>query len=1235
MAQLPRYQRLGVKARQPGTIDFADTREQARYSQTLASALDRMSQFAFKEASVAAQSRGQERVREEGAVETLERIDAKGGAFSIADQAAYELGSRVAVAEIQNAAEIETMRILSEGERNETAFSKIQAQLLEVTDGYSESLRVIDPVSASLLQENLSGVTGKAVERYSNYYVNLQASKQKAKANDAAALQSQNIISGAVIPGSSEVTIRQDITRAGELLRGLGASDSEVNKWEQNTYKAAIKENFIFNFQTSDIDRQTEILKEMETVPAAELSLSQTLALRGSLKAGLNEKLSARRSASTIIVSEISEMTFVVENGGMPSQSQISVLEAQADDLGPDGVNARVALSTLKYNMGWAGAFRKMTLDQIEDQIIEIKKGLPGFAGSGLDTPQEIYTLKTAETYKAAAEIALKNSRTDEKTAFQPKVNEITNRVTELQKTVDAGFEVKQESIDELVALYEEIPPRLRKDLENALADLSYTGPLLSKLKAGDPQSVKAWIEKLEETGISNVEGPGIDTNLELKALATAEIALKDQTQEQIDLFQPKIKEIATRISDLQDTVNSGIEVDQETINEVIALYKEIPPSLREDLETSLEELAYIGPLLKRLNAGDPESVSAWLVKLRETGIRGFEGPGIDTRIELTALTIGENVLSAMEKVKSDLTAAEKEKFDPIIVGVKSQIATLQSIVDKGIEVSDEAIQKLVETFATIPENLRGNIDEDLNILGFTDEMVTLSTEGNVEGMRAYLSRLESSTGGIEGVGEIGPDSPIEDKAIALARQLVSSMAKVQSDTKARNEKIKSEKYDPIVEDLNKKISAFETIVKSGREISQNDFIELFSIFSDLPDDFRGDILESIEGVGYLSDVVQRAQTMNVDELTRYIEVLGQGFSNERPGGLETLTSFPGNVNTQIEQERLNLAEQMRDKMISGLKNDPLTYGIKAGILGQNGLPLELNPIDITSGFEAAVSSLKERISVAKTIAGKYIIKPKFFTQNEKSNIEEFLRSTDGETKMGVLSALVQAGGPDAPDMLSEISKNSPFDAGVGALVLMDRSATARMAYRGQASLDSGQVPNGWSKQIADEAFSKFNGRSLDELTQTVGIILPIAKAIYTNIAAEEEFFDEELWQEAISLSLGGIPKAGLGGIQDVRGRQTLLPPNITSEQVEDALNGADDLAFAYASSQKLRPGMVVDISGTGMRRDKRFGVQRASEDGMYYIISDKATHIVEGGGTFKKFKFDLNKLINYVEGTR
>ena len=1120
MAQLPRYQRLGVRTRQPGNIDFADTREQAAYSQNLSGALDRMSQFAFKEASAAAEIRGQERVREDGAVETLAEIDKKGGAFSIADQAAYELGSRVAVAEIQNAAEIETMRILTEGERNETPFSKIQAQLLEITDGYSESLRVIDPASASVLKENINGVAGKAIERYSNYYVNLQASRQKTKQNDAAALQAQNIISGAVIPGSNPVTVRQDVARAGQLLSGLGVSDSAVKTWEANTYKAAIKENFIFNFNSSDTERQTEILTVMETVPAPGLNLSQTQALRGSLKSGLNEKLSARRSASTTIVNEVKNMTYVLESGGMPSQSAIDVLEAQADDLGANGANARVALSTLKFNMQWASMFRGMNLDEITKEVEILKGGLADFGGRGLDTPQEVYTLKTAQSYKAAAEIAL-----------------------------------------------------------------------------------------------------------------------KDRNQAKKDLYKPGLDAITSRISELQEAVNSGIEIDPEAISKIMILYKEIPFDLKKDLETSLRELSYTGPLLSELKAGDAQSVNAWLVKLKETGIPNLEEIGIDTDLELKALSIGESVLSAMNTVLDKASAAEKEKFAPVITDVEKQIKTLQSIVDKQISIPEETIKTLIETFQTIPENLRGDIAEQLETLGFTDELLRFAGENNVEGMRQYLSTLE--VGGLQDVGNVGPDSPIEYKAITLAQQLVSSMEQAQTDLLAANKTARKEKYDPVVKDIKARISAFEKIVQSGTTVSQEDFVELFQVFSSLPDDFRGDILESIQGVGYLADVVENAQGMNVSQLTQYIEVLGQGFDNARPGGLETLSGPSQSVNTQIEFERLNLAEKMRDQMITGLKNDPLTYGIRAGTLGQNGQPLELNPINITSGSEATIASIKERISVAKTIAGKYLIKPQFFTQSEKSDIQELLRVADSATKMSVFASLVSAGGSDAPDMLTEIAQNSPFDAGIGALVLVDRQPQARSALRGQELLDSGQVPTDFTIKKANNEFNVFAGEALGNLPKTVEVILPVAIAIYADTAMNEPVFSESLWRDAISIALGGLPNgnnsnfAPVGGIQDVRGRETFLPPNISSDQVEDALSSSSIMAFTYASKQEMNPGMAEDIAAKWLKRDNRFQLIRAPEENMYYIVSDKGNNILERGNTGIKYKFDLNKFINYVEGTR
>ena len=48
MALLPKYQRLGIQARQPRSIDFADARESARLGSTISESVGRMSNFLFK-----------------------------------------------------------------------------------------------------------------------------------------------------------------------------------------------------------------------------------------------------------------------------------------------------------------------------------------------------------------------------------------------------------------------------------------------------------------------------------------------------------------------------------------------------------------------------------------------------------------------------------------------------------------------------------------------------------------------------------------------------------------------------------------------------------------------------------------------------------------------------------------------------------------------------------------------------------------------------------------------------------------------------------------------------------------------------------------------------------------------------------------------------------------------------------------------------------------------------------
>lgn len=392
MAQLPRYQRLGVRTRQPGSIDFADTREQARYSQNLSQQLNRMSDFAFKEASRAAEIRGQERVREEGAVETLEAIDEKGGAFSIADRAAYALGSRVAVAEIQNTAEIETMRILNDAERNETPFSRVQDQLLDLTDGYSESLRVIDPTAATVLRENLNGVTAKATERYSNWYVNLQAQKQKVKAANAAELQYNNVIQSAILPGSNAVTIKQQIAKSVDLLGGLSLSEKQLKAFELKAYNDAIKENAIFNFNSSSVEEQQITLKRMETVPFTGMTLGETQTFKKSLQGTYNKNVAIREQKVSNVVSLIGEQDDIATAGGVVSQKMLTEIEAQLDAFGPEGDRARAAYERMTFDIDTANNLKAMMPADLASFVTSIESGLPGVGDPGRDTDVEVKT---------------------------------------------------------------------------------------------------------------------------------------------------------------------------------------------------------------------------------------------------------------------------------------------------------------------------------------------------------------------------------------------------------------------------------------------------------------------------------------------------------------------------------------------------------------------------------------------------------------------------------------------------------------------------------------------------------------------------------------------------------------------------------------------------------------------------------------------------------------------------
>ncbi len=527
MAQLPRYQRLGVTTRQPQNLDFADTREQAALSQNLSQQLNRMSNFAFQKAGERAVERGEERVQEEGAIATLGDIDKKGGPRTIADKAAYALGSRVAVAEVQNAAEIEISRILTEAEKNGTAFSTVQSQLADVTDGYSESLRVIDPAASSVLKVNLEGATGKATERYSNYYVKLQAQRQAAKRAEAADRSFNSALSDAILPGMTVEKLGESIAAEADLLRGMGASEKKADAFYEKTFNAAYREKLTYDFNTAPLEEKQRLLTAMETTALPGMSLTQTQSVRKSLNADYNSALQVTRGESNSIVSSVNELEILIAKGGTPSTKEIKVLQDRADNLGDQGAGASAAIAELEFNAENAATYRKMSVEDLASEVNDLKSGITGMGGSGIDTLLEAETLQVAQAYLTAANKSIKNAATEQKAEFQPKIDAANAQLKTLQDVVDEGIAVDINALTDLLSDINDIPDSLTDGLQDELNTLIATGDLGNTLREYTPSQVAGYLSGLREEGV--------DTALELKQLNLAEKMLKNMETQLAD----------------------------------------------------------------------------------------------------------------------------------------------------------------------------------------------------------------------------------------------------------------------------------------------------------------------------------------------------------------------------------------------------------------------------------------------------------------------------------------------------------------------------------------------------------------------------------------------------------------------------------------------------------------------------------------------------------------------------
>lgn len=399
MGRIPRYQRLGVRARQPQSIDYAGFRGQAQTSKAVSQAFDQMSDFLYKGAERQAVQTGLERVREEGAQPILEEMKAQGGPRGLQQRTAYDAANRIAVAEIRTEAELEITKILDQGQTNKQSFSAIQAKLKDISDGFPAALSNIDPVSAGTLRAQLQEATSKAELRYSKWWTGEIAKQRKIKQNNVAANEAEFILGNAVVPGYTTQAIDDDIAKGAQTLIDLGVKPELVQAWSDDIKEKAYKENFLFDFYQKPIAEQKELMESVlegeTTLPGMDYEKSIRF-VNGLLRPEYNRNLSVMKSQSDFVVNKVDDLEGILESGGRVSQDVMASLRDKANDVAEfDGGAALGASNQLQESELFFSQLRGASLSEVEAMVVDLQDGADGV----MDTAIEVKRYEQASKF--------------------------------------------------------------------------------------------------------------------------------------------------------------------------------------------------------------------------------------------------------------------------------------------------------------------------------------------------------------------------------------------------------------------------------------------------------------------------------------------------------------------------------------------------------------------------------------------------------------------------------------------------------------------------------------------------------------------------------------------------------------------------------------------------------------------------------------------------------------------
>lgn len=358
-------------------------------------AIDRLSRFAFSQAREdyerRAQTEGARLVQEKGAVQAVREINEQGGPEGLAEEVAFEVGNRLAAAQIETMGRSAIDRLTLDAGQNNTPYSEVEQQINDVVLGYTSALEEFSPEAAIEARANLDGSAATAINKYAETFQKRQLEELQGSALAAYETKRQDYIAIATedIPQDIKRTrLAEEREKIKQLFVDAGFSPTRYESVLTELDKEAVESEILVSFNNlQSPEEKQSYIDNLRQNYVPELGVDGTRILRNNLTAELNKDLSRRQSSMGVLSERMDEFVKITRAGGDVTQEQIDEIIFNAQDF-PELEQELATKSALIRNIN---SFKRMPPAVLEQTINELR-------GDGIETGFEADMIKEAET---------------------------------------------------------------------------------------------------------------------------------------------------------------------------------------------------------------------------------------------------------------------------------------------------------------------------------------------------------------------------------------------------------------------------------------------------------------------------------------------------------------------------------------------------------------------------------------------------------------------------------------------------------------------------------------------------------------------------------------------------------------------------------------------------------------------------------------------------------------------